>query len=318
MEMEVTDIQMLRDLTDEDFAGEGAFSVWLQAWDWQGRPNICTVPEWVALLDLDMKWECAFLKLSTCEIPCDVVAGKVRAEKLKIPVQTLWQGREREAARTERGKLNTSIHDFLDSEDAVASSGLTTSLPLQSRPEFCENVLSDAEAASTDVEMVFDEDDEDATENGLLAHGVEALATSSGDTKPAATGEVNAENTVPAAAETSRVEAEPARPAMVLEGYIHNNPGSWGPFTFSLKKPGSSSTYGGYECTCPFHRCSSKTACKKMIRVLGPSDKVTRTRPWHCARPGGGQCKPQGGSIKGNTSGRPIWTALLPWRSLSS
>ena len=115
-----------------------------------------------------------------------------------------------------------------------------------------------------------------------------------GEEEPGEEEEEEEENEADGLAPLQEVIAQPRQDAVVeavdvLSDRVLAHPGRWGAFSFSLKQPkgtaSSSSRFGAYECTCPFHRKNDVTGCKKLFSLAGADSKskqeaLARARFW--------------------------------------
>ena len=148
-------------------------------------------------------------------------------------------------------------------------------------PDAADSDILEALAAAL-AEDNPDDPDDDATPTGLPADEPAAGDTGAVAEQPALL------PPEPAAFVDSTAAA--AAPASALEAVSFGIGGAaWGVFSLSRKaaSPGRSQ-YGGFFATCPFHRRSFITACKKWSPILGPTEADKEAALcrllWWCAR----------------------------------
>ena len=231
-------------------------------------------------MNLDLEWSVQAWKLSGKEI-ASADLGTLVAHRLDEPGSTLWKGDAVEKTCRPR----RPAHETLNEEE---QQGHVERARKRRRAESqaydtAEYVPVNEQAVDSEDNMADDDADDDSDVLIELDYRDKGGAVSESEEHPLASAyaafdeELVWERDPPAEAAVRSdgpAAASDSPPLQQLSAAILERPGNWGPFTFSLKQAKATrggSRFGGYEISCPFHRKSEKTSCKKFVSLRGSS-----------------------------------------------
>ena len=207
-----------------------------------GEPRMWSVWQFLETLNQELQWKVEAWRLSARLCPSHF-NGSVTVFRVPEVARVIWLG----PSQRQNPAPGVPVHDVL-SED-----------PVQVARE------EEDEAVSGIIRQAFNSLLFPAAEEAQHGDTTIGIAEAIPDDVPGSNLETMAAG-VAVAAEAVRVEA-----VVNLE-----SPGTWGVFKCSLKKP-RGTFRGAYEITCPYHRLSEKTLCKKLVTLPSNDAEGKRT-----------------------------------------
>ena len=230
--------------------------------------------QWLDRLSLKSPWHIRVWLLSNRQAPFRLRDGRFMIECFGVPEQEVWDPSNVRPRAVAPVPLYRVLLQDDDGDDEEGKGHCTTSTELEGD----QTMRVDGFAAVEDAGALADNDDEDDEEiSDADCHAEDEAETGLADLLCALAENIFPEGEAPDAAATREQEEVPvAAPVAMQEQLLPlqelQHPGAWGICTMSLKRPRSSGggAYGGYEITCPYHRRSQRTLCKKYVAIGGP------------------------------------------------
>ena len=212
--------------------------------------QIFSLSELLATLDEKKSWHCAFWRLSSRAVGCEL-DGHVVAHPLELAAALVWTAAE----DTSRIIVRQPLHSIFGMDEE------------ESREHHAETQAATSEAQSSELAGVAQE--------AFLANQPEVDTDEDSDVLL----ELDERPVIDMLAAVQPPLAPPHPPPADFAPRQHEleRPGAWGVFRFS-RKMGSgtddATRHGSFEVTCPFHLRdrSKKSLCKKTIRVASASE----------------------------------------------
>ena len=217
--------------------------------------SMWTLWRFLSTLRLNLSRKIEAWRLSERQTPTAVAGHAFACRIADQPPITLWAGPEKANHRGRHQEVHVLLEDdnleiFQDNDATGPLSHAWQELAAAAEANN-EDLLQEEDSFDIDVGMG------DIQDDGIQYQEPQEVVVDSGA----------APSGVPADMDAPLAELAPLR--------VLKNLGQWGCFRFSLKQPKARS-HGGYEVTCPWHRLSPKTLCKKFVALEGGDEASMR------------------------------------------